>query len=141
MKKIQKILTAVSFSVVLAVFTVVGFYSFFDKDEKVSEMENRNLAQKPSFSASSYFSGDFASKFEEYYNDQFPGRNGLVKISNKIKSFYSFLKIGDGATVITTEESATARRSHMRTKAMLKQQASRPRHPPKPQRAPRPLSR
>lgn len=100
MKKIQKILTAVSFSVVLAVFTVVGFYSFFDKDEKVSEMENRNLAQKPSFSASSYFSGDFASKFEEYYNDQFPGRNGLVKISNKIKSFYSFLKIGDGATVI-----------------------------------------
>lgn len=93
MKKIQKILTAVSFSVVLAVFTVVGFYSFFDKDEKVSEMENRNLAQKPSFSASSYFSGDFASKFEEYYNDQFPGRNGLVKISNKIKSFYSFLKI------------------------------------------------
>ena len=47
MKKIQKILTAVSFSVVLAVFTVVGFYSFFDKDEKVSEMENRNLAQKP----------------------------------------------------------------------------------------------
>ncbi|MEE0638608.1 MAG: DHHW family protein, partial [Acutalibacteraceae bacterium] len=89
MKKIQKILTAVSFSVVLAVFTVVGFYSFFDKDEKVSEMENRNLAQKPSFSASSYFSGDFASKFEEYYNDQFPGRNGLVKISNKIKSFYS----------------------------------------------------
>ena len=62
MKKIQKILTAVSFSVVLAVFTVVGFYSFFDKDEKVSEMENRNLAQKPSFSASSYFSGDFASK-------------------------------------------------------------------------------
>ena len=100
MKKIQKILTAVSFSVVLAVFTIVGFYSFFDKDEKVSEMENRNLAQKPSFSASSYFSGDFASKFEEYYNDQFPGRNGLVKISNKIKSFYSFLKIGDGATVI-----------------------------------------
>ena len=52
MKKIQKILTAVSFSVVLAVFTIVGFYSFFDKDEKVSEMENRNLAQKPSFSAS-----------------------------------------------------------------------------------------
>ena len=100
MKKIQKILTAVSFSVVLAVFTVVGFYSFFDKDKKVSEMENRNLAQKPSFSASSYFSGDFASKFEEYYNDQFPGRNGLVKISNKIKSFYSLLKIGDGATVI-----------------------------------------
>ena len=35
-----------------------------------------------------------------HYNDQFPGRNGLVKISNKIKSFYSFLKIGDGATVI-----------------------------------------
>ena len=100
MKKLQKILTVVSFSVVLAVFASVGFYSFFDKDEKSSAMENRNLAQKPAISISSYFSGDFASKFEEYYNDQFPGRNGLVKISNKIKAFYSFLKIGDGATIL-----------------------------------------
>ncbi len=100
MKKIYKILTAASFSIILAVFAVVGFYSFFDRDEKASEMENRNLTQKPTLSAASYFSGDFASQFEEYYNDQFPGRNGLVKISNRIKSFYSFLKIGDGATVI-----------------------------------------
>ena len=53
--------------------------------EKMSEAENRNLAQKPEFSLSSYISGDFASNFEEYYNDQFPGRNTLVKISNKIK--------------------------------------------------------
>lgn len=142
MKKIQKILTAVSFSVVLAVFTVVGFYSFFDKDEKVSEMENRNLAQKPSFSASSYFSGDFASKFEEYYNDQFPGRNGLVKISNKIKSFYSFLKIGDGATVIKNNGGiGDGEALSHEDEATPKQPASRPRHPPKPQRAPRPLSR
>lgn len=103
MKKLQKILTVVSFSVVLAVFASVGFYSFFDKDEKSSAMENRNLAQKPAISISSYFSGDFASKFEEYYNDQFPGRNGLVKISNKIKAFYSFLKIGDGATICRTK--------------------------------------
>lgn len=96
---LQKILTVFSFSIVLIVVASVGFYSFFDNDEKSSEMENRNLAQKPAFSLSSYFSGDFASRFEEYYNDQFPGRNGLVKISNKIESFYSSLKLG-GTTVI-----------------------------------------
>ena len=81
---IKKILHITSFVIVIAVFASIGFYSFFDKDEKMSEAENRNLAQKPEFSISSYFSGDFASNFEEYYNDQFPGRNTLVKISNKI---------------------------------------------------------
>lgn len=100
MKKTQKVLSVISFSIIIAVFTVVGFYSFFDKDEKSSEMENRNLAQRPSFSLSSYFSGDFTSDFEEYYNDQFPARNMLVKISNKIEAFYSFLTIGDGETII-----------------------------------------
>ena len=44
MKKIQKILTAVSFSVVLAVFTVVGFYSFFDKVENPMEVEGYTAA-------------------------------------------------------------------------------------------------
>lgn len=100
MKKAQKILSVVSFAVILAVFSIVGVYSFLDKDEKSSEMENRNLAQRPSFSLSSYFSGDFTSDFEEYYNDQFPARNMLVKISNKIEAFYSFLTIGDGETII-----------------------------------------
>lgn len=100
MKNTQKVLSVISFSIIIAVFTVVGFYSFFDKDEKSSEMENRNLAQRPSFSLSSYFSGDFTSDFEEYYNDQFPARNMLVKISNKIEAFYSFLTIGDGETII-----------------------------------------
>ena len=97
---IKKILHITSFVIVIAVFASVGFYSFFDKDEKMSEAENRNLAQKPEFSLSSYISGDFASNFEEYYNDQFPGRNTLVKISNKIKAFYSCFRMGDGATVI-----------------------------------------
>lgn len=79
MKKIQKILTAVSFSVVLAVFTVVGFYSFFDKDKKVSEMENRNLAQKPSFSASSYFPATSLQSLKNTTMTSSPAETGSSK--------------------------------------------------------------
>ncbi len=96
----KNILSIVSFSIILVILSVFGLYSFFDKDEAISEMENRSLAQKPTFSLSSYFSGNFSTDFEEYYNDQFPLRNTLVKLSNKIESFYSCFKIGDGATII-----------------------------------------
>lgn len=79
MKKIQKILTAVSFSVVLAVFTVVGFYSFFDKDEKVSEMENRNLAQKPSFPPAHIFQATSLQSLKNTTMTSFPAETGSSK--------------------------------------------------------------
>ena len=40
-----------------------------------SERENRYLQQRPAFSLSSLFSGDFTARFESYTTDQFPFRD------------------------------------------------------------------
>ena len=99
----KKLITIVSFAVIFIILSAFGLCSLFDKDEAISEAENRTLAQKPSFSLTSYFSGEYTKLFEEYYNDQFPARNALVKLSNKIEAFYSSLRVGDGATIIQSQ--------------------------------------
>lgn len=45
-------------------------------DRQFSPVENRNLAQRPSFSWEKLFSGRFMQDFEEYVTDQFAFRDG-----------------------------------------------------------------
>lgn len=45
-----------------------------------SERENRYLQQRPAFSFSSLFSGDYTSRFESYTTDQFPFRDAWTTI-------------------------------------------------------------
>lgn len=48
------------------------------QDETFSEVENRPLAARPAFSASSVFSGRYMDELERYLSDQFPARSTLV---------------------------------------------------------------
>lgn len=50
-------------------------------DRTFSELENRNLAQKPVFSLDRLMDGRYASDVESYLNDQFVARDLLVRVS------------------------------------------------------------
>lgn len=65
------------FSVIILIFTVADL---LNKERLYSEAENRMLAQKPEFSAESFFSGEFTSDYEEYLNDQFVSRDLWIRM-------------------------------------------------------------
>jgi hypothetical protein len=57
----------------------------FAKRPSTSEIEKRDLAQKPAFSLQSFFSGDFTDDFTTYFSDTVPFREKLVNISSYLK--------------------------------------------------------
>lgn len=71
------------------------FIHIISKDKEASISENRTLAQAPT--VKDIKTGDYISKFESYFSDQFPFREELSEIyskvqlafgKNKIKSYY-----------------------------------------------------
>ena len=66
---------------ILFLTIVFGFsiLSFVIPDKAKSAEENRVLAQTPSLSYQTYFEGRFQTELEQYFNDQFPFRNSLIK--------------------------------------------------------------
>ena len=74
-------------SIFLQALVLVGISTAFFLNEKkqISESEKRTLAQWPILSDSTYFSGAYFKGISEYVNDQFPERDGLLQLSNKIR--------------------------------------------------------
>lgn len=67
---------------ILFLTMVFGFsiLSLIIPDKVKSAEENRVLAQSPTLSHQTYFEGRFQTKLEQYFNDQFPFRNSLIKL-------------------------------------------------------------
>lgn len=72
MKKL-KIFIIIEFCFILF-FSPVAALLFPDKE--FSDMENRELAQKPIFSGKSFLDGRYQDSYEEWLNDQFLWRDG-----------------------------------------------------------------
>lgn len=83
---------------------VIGFISAVDKDQTVSIEENRTLKSKPKFSISSLMSGDYTKEFDEYYSDNFPNRNNLMKFSKKLNKFLFQFSAGEDDIVIINRD-------------------------------------
>lgn len=64
----------------LCVIVVTLLLQLFIPDKTYSEQENRMLAQTPEFSAASLTKGAYFSGWEDYYADQFPGRNFWISL-------------------------------------------------------------
>ena len=64
----------------LFILTVVFIVNLLTPDKKMSSAENRVLQTRPAFSLSEYFSGRLENKLENYVNDQFAGRNWLIRL-------------------------------------------------------------
>src|SRR5690606_13739242 len=74
MSIVNKILS----SIFILFISGFGVFHLIVADEAFSEQENRSLAQFPSFSWESVFSGEFMEKVEVYISDQFPFKEGWV---------------------------------------------------------------
>ncbi len=84
------------FSFVLVYWWIVVFFLlgvallvFAEKEERISETENRTLSGFPEVSAKSIFSGDFSSGFESFLSDGVFGRDNIVGFSDKIVQSFS----------------------------------------------------
>ena len=77
MKK-AKMTVIVIFLGILAAFFLM---SVLIPKKEFSATENRPLEQRPEICAEDIFSGDFQETYEEYLNDQFPGRDRWVDIA------------------------------------------------------------
>ena len=58
-------------------------------------MENRNLAQAPSFSIKKFASGQFGDEMEDYLSDQIIGKDVLVTAKNDTEWFLGKRKLGE----------------------------------------------
>ena len=80
MKLKKKAFYRLSAMLFLFILAVVFLANLLTPDKKTSSAENRVLQTLPSFSVSEYFSGRLETKLENYTNDQFVGRNKLIKV-------------------------------------------------------------
>lgn len=76
---------------ILAYVFIIIIFGFFIStiimpNKTFSDLENRTLSQIPKFSIDSLLDGRFTSKFESYFNDQFPLRDNLVTLKTSIDS-------------------------------------------------------
>ena len=98
MKKFYAFFLAVVFLCLLS----FGLYSFVDKDDDISQAENRGLAQKPEFTLAKFFDGTYMQELDTYYTDQFPLRDRLMPMNAGMNKFYLFSPGGSSgnATII-----------------------------------------
>lgn len=92
--------SAVIFAGILMFF---GFVSMVDKNKTVSEEENRKLAEKPKFSFSALFSGEYTVQFENFYSDNFPLRSFFTTCSGKINEVFTRYSGNDDEVFVQTE--------------------------------------
>ena len=96
----MKKLYTVFLAFVLLVAVAFGLYSLVDKDDEISTAENRGLTQKPKFTFSSFFSGDYMEELETYYTDQFPLRDKLMPLNKSLNKFYYYSGSGENNTLL-----------------------------------------
>jgi len=75
MKSIRQLIFLFICILFMAVMSIVGVMK---RDEEFSAKENRYLATKPAFSASSIIDGSYMKQFETYVNEQIPFRSQWI---------------------------------------------------------------
>ena len=83
----------------LIIITFMGAMKLVWPEQSVSQAESRTLASRPKLSVKGLVDGSYPVEFESYYVDQFPLRNGLIGISDRMRSMIR-LKIGDDIQIV-----------------------------------------
>lgn len=78
-KKVNKYFIALFFLCSIFIF---GIWSLIDKDRKSSEMEGRILEKQPDLNIEAVTSGEYFSRFENYYNEHFPLRDQWIEANS-----------------------------------------------------------
>lgn len=113
-KKDRKKINELKFNIVnsvvclLLVFGVGVALLVMHRESGFIDSENRNLAEFPDFSISSYLSGEFASGVTEYYTDTIPNRENLKKFSSAFSDMLGIelndIRITGDVAVVEQEE-------------------------------------
>lgn len=90
MNKKKAIYIMVPFLTIVFGFLILNIIT---PDKKYSIAENRNLENKPTLK--DIEEGEFASKFESYYNDQFVLRDKMISINKKSEAKLNKTKVGN----------------------------------------------
>ena len=86
-KTYRNLFALINAAVCLVMLFVTGLVLIFCKRASgFIQSENRNLAEFPSFSLKSYFSGEFTDGIVNYYTDTIPTREKLRSAANKFTS-------------------------------------------------------
>lgn len=92
------LLQIASFALTIAIISIIGLIIPLRPKESVSE--KRKLAEFPKITFDSLKSGDFFDGFNTWYSDSYPGREGLVALNSKIKSYYGIKSLKDDTVKI-----------------------------------------
>ncbi len=68
-------------ALIIVVFDIIFFIA---PDKEASETENRTLQQFPKLNFTTLTNGKFESSFDSYVADQFPGRDGWVRLKTSV---------------------------------------------------------
>jgi len=101
MNQKTNLITVISFCLVLFVLSAL-FVLMPDRD--FSQQENRALQKLPALTTENFFSGAFAKDINVYFADQFPFRDGLVKI--KSASELAFVKLENNGVLYHSDQLA-----------------------------------
>ena len=80
-RKYSADLARLNFSLFFVSILVIGLLFFLLPKPTKSEYEKRDLAEFPSFTFESFFSGKYNKDLETYYSDVFPLREHMVRFS------------------------------------------------------------
>ena len=100
----RKYFVTITFLLLLA----ASVYIFFSPADTASiEAENREAAELPELSAETLISGEFASGFDSYVNDNVGFRGQLTVLSDDIKSYFGFTPKLVGKVISSTSDIGT----------------------------------
>ena len=84
-KKNVKLYNKISIAVILGVIALTAVLLAVLPRPKTSELEKRELAPMPEFSAKALFSGEYFSGIAEHFSDTVPFREQLVVLNSRMK--------------------------------------------------------
>lgn len=100
----RKYFVTITFLLLLA----ASVYIFFSPADTASiEAENREAAELPELSGETLISGEFASGFDSYVNDNIGFRGQLTALSDDIKSYFGFTPKLVGKVISSTSDIGT----------------------------------
>lgn len=85
-KRFSELLLVVVFAILMAVGLILGCILVL-RPEK-SEMEKRELAKFPTFSAAEFADGEYTSAIGTWYSDTYPGRELFIQAEQNLKLLY-----------------------------------------------------
>lgn len=100
-------LSVLSVGVMVILFALVTLFLIVFPRSEVSQIENRNLAQFPKFSFSSYFSGAYTSDIATWYDDTVPFHDGFKNMSNTIKNMFGMKMFASSGSTAKPETDTT----------------------------------